>query len=108
MSFIRKHLTAFNAEVLCAYDDGKGGYTHSALNADGQVIAVSEITETVNPGSIMMCCFHYGEGGEDKIKTAYEVLNEGAITCSPLDKCDYSPLQFFCVDKFDVTWCLFV
>jgi len=39
---------------------------------------------------------------------AYETLKESALTCSPLDKCDYSPLQFVCTDKFGVTWCLFV
>jgi len=57
---------AFNAEVICAYDDEQGGYMHSELNADGQVIAVSELAETANPGNTMMFCFHYGEGGEEK------------------------------------------
>jgi len=103
--FYRK---AFNAEVLCTYEDGKGGYMHSELNAYGQVIAVSEITLNVTVGNTMMFCFHFGEGGEENVKTAYEVLKEDAITCSPLDKCDYSSLQFVCIDKFGVTWCVFV
>ncbi len=105
VEFYRK---AFNAEVLCAYEDGKGGYMHAELNAYGQVIAVSEITEDVTVGNTMMFCFHFGEGGEENVKTAYEVLKEEAITCSPLDKCDYSSLQFVCIDKFGVTWCVFV
>ncbi|NLA77372.1 MAG: VOC family protein [Clostridiales bacterium] len=99
---------AFNAEVLCAYDDGNGGYMHSELNADGQIIAVSELTEAVNSGNTMMFCFEYGKGGEDRIRTAYGVLKKEAISCTPLEKCDYSPLQFVCTDKFGVTWCLFV
>lgn len=99
---------AFNAEILCAYEDGNGSYMHSELNADGQVIAVSEITETVTTGSTMMFCFEFGEGGEDKVRTAYEMLKKNAIACSPLDKCDYSTLQFVCTDKYGVTWCLFV
>ena len=32
---------AFNAEILCSYDDGNGGYMHAELDAYGQVIAVS-------------------------------------------------------------------
>ena len=99
---------AFHAEVLCAYEDGKGGYMHAELNAYGQVIAVSEIAEDVTLGNTMMFCLHFGEGGEDHVKTAYKVLKEEAIACSPLDKCDYSPLQFVCTDKFGVTWCIFV
>ncbi|NLN54956.1 MAG: VOC family protein [Clostridiales bacterium] len=99
---------AFNAVVLCTYEDGNGGYMHSELNADGQVIAVSEIAEDLNPGNTMMFCFEFGEGGEDKIRTAYKVLKEDALACSPLDSCDYSKLQFVCTDKFGVTWCLFV
>ncbi|MDD4124145.1 MAG: VOC family protein [Eubacteriales bacterium] len=99
---------AFNAEILCKYPDENGNYMHSELNAYGQIIAVSEITEGVNPGNTMMFCFDFGSGHEKDIKTAYEVLKEEAITCSPLDKCDYSSLQFVCTDKFGVTWCLFI
>ena len=99
---------AFSAEILGTYDDGHGGYMHAELNAYGQVIAVSEIAEAIAPGNTMMFCLHFGEGGEENVKTAYEVLKVDAITCSPLDKCDYSPLQFVCTDRFGVTWCIFV
>ena len=105
VEFYRK---AFNAELLCAYDDGNGGYMHSELNAYGQVIAVSEITDGISFGNAMMFCFEFGKGGEENVKKAYEVLKEEAITCSPLDKCDYSSLQFVCTDKYGVTWCLFI
>ncbi len=100
---------AFNAEVLCAYEDGKGSYMHAELNAYGQIIAVSEIAEDVKPGNTMMFCFHMGDGSEEYIKSTYEVLKEEAKSCSPLtDICGYSPLQFVCTDKFGVTWCIFV
>ena len=104
---------AFNAEVLCTYEDGNGGYMHAELNACGQVIAVSEINEDVKSGNTMMFCFEMGDGNgksnEEQVRHAYEVLKEGAIACSPLtDSCGYSPLQFVCTDKFGVTWCIFV
>lgn len=99
---------AFNADILCAYEDGNGGYMHSELNAYGQVIAVSEITEKVTIGNTMMFCLEFGEGGEENVRKAFDVLKEDAVTCSPLDRCDYSSLQFVCTDKFGVTWCLFV
>lgn len=97
---------AFNAEVLCKYPDDNGNYMHSELNAYGQIIAVSEITGEVNPGNTMMFGFDFGIGHEQDIKKAYEVLKEEAITCSPLDRCEYSPLQFVCTDKYGITWCL--
>ena len=105
---------AFSAEVLCTYEDGNGGYMHAELNAYGQVIAVSEIAEDVTlGGNTMMFCFEMGDGNgngnEEQVKSAYEVLKEGAIECSPLtDSCGYSSLQFVCTDRFGVTWCIFV
>lgn len=104
---------AFNAEVLCAYEDGNGGYMHAELNAYGQIIAVSEIAEDVKSGNTMMFCFEMGDGNgngnAEQVKAAYEVLKEGAITCSPLtDSCGYSPLQFVCTDKYGVNWCIFI
>ena len=98
---------AFNADVLCEYPDGNGGYMHAEINAYGQVIAISEIEEEVNPRNTMMFCFDFGEGGEDKVRRAYEVLKENAIACSPIGKCDYSPCQFVLTDKFGVVWCIF-
>lgn len=99
---------AFNAELLCAYTDENGNYMHSELEADGQILAVSEIEEKKTVGNTMQFCFHFGPGGEEKVRQAYEVLKEGASNCSPLGSCDYSPLQFTLVDKFGVNWCVFV
>lgn len=98
---------AFDGEVLCAYPDGKGGYMHAELKAYGQVIAVSEIAGEVLTGNTMMFCFEFGEGGENFIKKAYEVLKTGAKIENPPGKCDYSPCQCVLTDKFGVTWCLF-
>lgn len=74
---------AFNAEILCTYDDGKGGYMHSELNAYGQVINVSEISEGVTIGNLMMFCFHFGEGSENRwISTAIARQGLSALTNS--------------------------
>ena len=98
---------AFDGEVLCAYEDGKGGYAHSEINIYGQVLAVSECFEEVAVGNTMMFCFEFGEGGENLIKKAYEVLKNGAKVENPPQKCDYSLCQCVLTDKFGVTWCLF-
>ena len=99
---------AFDAEMLCAYPDGSGGYMHAELDAYGQIIAVSELSEDAVSGNTMMFCFHFGSGGEGHVKKAYEALKEGAVVHTPIGPCDYSPLMFALVDRFGVTWCLFV
>lgn len=98
---------AFCADVLCTYPDENGGYMHAELNAWGQVIAIFEITEEVKSGNTMQFCFDFGEGGADKVRTAYEVLKQDAISFTPIGKCDYSPCQFVLTDKFGVCWCIF-
>ena len=99
---------AFQAEILCTYPDENGGYMHAELDAYGQIIAVSESPEPVSTGNAMMFCFHFGEGHEQEVQRAYEVLKEGAKSCSPLGPCDYSPCQFTLIDKFGISWCAFV
>ncbi len=108
MEAVALYQKAFDAELLCAYPDGSGGYMHSELNAYGQILAVSEISEDVTIGNTMMFCFHLGEGHENQIQKAYEVLKEGASNDTPVGPCDYSPCQFKLIDKFGVCWCLFV
>lgn len=99
---------AFNAELLCAYPNDDGGYMHTELNAYGQILAVSEITEDVIAGNTMMFCFHFGAGGEDNVKAAYEVLKEGANIHASIGPCSFSPYMFGLIDKFGVNWCIFV
>ncbi len=99
---------AFNAEILCLYPNDNGGYMHSELNAHGQIIAVSELTDNHVSGNTMQFCFHFGDGGEEHVKNAYEVLKDRATICIPIGPCDYSPCMFSLIDKFGVYWCLFV
>lgn len=99
---------AFDAEILCAYPDENGGYMHAELNAYGQILAVSELAEDTASGNTMQFCFHFGDGGEEQVRRAYDVLKEGAVNCSPVGPCDYSPCQFTLTDKFGVNWCIFV
>ena len=84
MEAVALYQKAFDAELLCAYPDGSGGYMHSELNAYGQILAVSEISEDVTIGNTMMFCFHLGEGHENQIQKAYEVLKEGASNDTPV------------------------
>ena len=108
MEAVELYRKAFNAQILCAYPDGHGGYAHSELNAHGQIIAVSELTDHVAAGNTMQFCFHFGDGGEEHVRNAYEYLKNGAKIDVPIGPCDYSPCMFSLVDKFGVFWCLFV
>ena len=99
---------AFNAEVLCTYPNDNGEYMHSEINAHGQILAVSELTDKTVIGNNMQFCFDFGEGGEEHVKNAYDVLKDGATIYEPIGPCDYSPCMFSLVDKFGVFWCLFV
>lgn len=99
---------AFHAELKCAYPNDDGGYMHAELEAFGQIIAVSEIEDAVAAGNNIMFCFELGEGSEELIKNAYEVLKEGAVQHGTIGPCGYSSYQFVLVDKFGVYWCLFV
>lgn len=99
---------AFDAEILGLYPDENGGYMHSELNAYGQILAVSELKSGLSAGNTMQFCFHFGEGGEEHVRHAYEVLKECACIDHPLGPCEYSPCMFSLTDKFGVCWCLFV
>lgn len=99
---------AFNAELLCAYPYESGGYMHAELNAYGQVIAVSEIEETQVTGNTMMFCFHMGEGCEEQVLQAFEVLKDSAEKIDPPGPCGFSSCKFNLVDKYGVYWCVFV
>lgn len=105
---VKLYEKAFNAEILCIYPDDNGGYMHAEINAYGQILAVSEITENQTVGNTMQFCFHLGDGGEIHVKHAYDVLTDGATICTPMGSCDYSPCMFSLIDKFGVYWCLFV
>lgn len=99
---------AFHAEILGLYPDDHGGYMHSEINACGQIIAVSELKDEMVVGNTMQFCFHMGEENEEQVRIAYEVLKEGADIQVPIGPCDFSPSLFALVDRFGVSWCVFV
>ncbi len=105
---VNTYRDAFDAEVLCVYPQESGGYMHAELNAFGQILAVSELTEQAVIGNTMQFCFHLGEGGEGQVKKAYDRLKAGAAIDTPIGPCSYSPCMFSLTDKFGVFWCLFV
>lgn len=106
---------AFDAVLLCSYPNEDGTLLHSELDIQGEILAVSErnseyaiIGEETVTGNVMQFCLHYGEGNEDKVRKAYEVLKPDAEIRMPLAPCDYSPLMTDLIDKYGVRWCLFV
>lgn len=106
---------AFDATLLCAYSYDDGTYMHSELVIEGQVLAVSERNDENSQNSketitsnTMQFCLHYGQGNEDKVRRAYEVLKDDAQIIYPLSKCDYSPLMTDLIDKYGVRWCIFI
>ncbi len=105
---VEAYRQAFDARLLCAYPDGCGGYAHSELDAHGQIVAVSELTDDLIVGNTMQFCFHLGAGREEDVQKAYAVLKEGAKLLAPIGACEYSPCMFSLVDRFGVFWCVFV
>jgi PhnB protein len=99
---------AFNAKLTADYKNEDGSYAHAELDVYGQTLAIMELTDDAIIGNTMMFCLHFGEGKEDLVKKAYDVLTEGAKIISALEPCEYSPLQTDIIDKFGVRWCIFV
>ena len=101
---------AFDAKLLCNYTDSNGLVMHTELDIYGQILAVSELSEEDSiTGNTMMFCLHFGEGKEELVRKIYNVLKDDAKSISsPLEPCEYSPLQAVLIDKFGVWWCIFV
>ncbi|HEX2927532.1 MAG TPA: VOC family protein [Ruminiclostridium sp.] len=99
---------AFDAGLGYNVKSPDGTFYHSELDVGGQIVAVSEAANEKSTGSTMQFCLQYGEGEEDKVKKAYEVLKEGAKILFPLGPCDFSTCMADFIDKFGVRWCLFV
>lgn len=84
---------------------------HVELDVFGQVLALSEALPEAGEriaGTTMQLCLHFGEGNEEIVKNAYNVLKDGAEINVPLGECFFSPLMFGLIDKFGVNWCVFV
>lgn len=105
---------AFGATVDAVHRDPEGGdpqggaVLHAEIRAFGQCIAFSERSTQTVAGNTMQFCFHLGEGHEETVRRAYEVLREGAAVDYGLAPCDWSPSMFSLVDRFGVNWCIFV
>lgn len=102
---------AFDAQVISQYIHKDGSYMHVELNIYGQTLALAEVlpgTEAGSAGTTMQFCLHFGEGKEELVKKAYEVLKEGAQINIPLSENFFSPLIFGLVDRYGINWCLFI
>jgi len=105
---VKYYQQAFDAKLVSEYKNGDGSYLHAELDAFGQVLAISEVTDDKNSGNTMQFCFHFDESKIETVKKAYEILKDGGEIISPLGPCFYSSLMFALIDKFGVNWCLFV
>lgn len=108
---VELYLNAFQGVLGFHVKNTDGTYYHSELDVCGHILAVAEAGDDVTDritGNTMQFCFHYGEGNEDSVIHAYELLKEGAEILLPLGPNDFSPLCTDFIDKFGVRWCLFV
>ena len=106
---------AFGATVKNAHKNEDGTYMHAELDIFGQVFTVTEALPEWGErvaGNTMQINLHMGEGNEEAVKRAYNVLKEGAAPNNPmhnsLGECLFSPLMFGLIDKFGVNWCVFI
>ncbi|MDD5189620.1 MAG: hypothetical protein PHE50_01105 [Dehalococcoidales bacterium] len=83
---------------------------HAELNVYGQILAVSEAPENEEriTGTTMQFCLHFGEGKEELVRKAYDVLKDNAKILYPLGPCPFSKLMVGLIDKYGVSWCIFV
>ncbi|MBW4845786.1 MULTISPECIES: glyoxalase/bleomycin resistance/extradiol dioxygenase family protein [Clostridia] len=106
---------AFDAVLISSYPNSDGTFFHAELDIQGHILAVAErnseyaiIDEETVTGNVMQFCLHYGEGNEDKVRKAYEILKKDAKILMPLAPCEFSSLMTDFIDKYGIRWCLFV
>lgn len=102
---------AFDAKLVSAYPNEDGTYMHCELDVYGQILAVAEPFPEmgdVTVGNNMQFCLHMGEGKEETVRKAYDVLKDGAQVQTPIGECPFSPLMFGLTDMYGVNWCIFV
>ncbi|MDP4094102.1 MAG: VOC family protein [Bacillota bacterium] len=108
---VKLYSKAFGATLGFNVKNSEDTFYHAELDICGHTLAVSEANDGMDrriTGNTMQFCFHYGEGNEDVVKKAYEILKEGSQIQFPLGPCDFSPLMTDFIDKFGVRWCLFI
>jgi len=102
---------AFDASLVANYPNPDGTLCHAELDVHGQILAVSEADKNevkAVTGNTMQFCLHFGEGKEDVIGKAFDALKDGAKIYQPPSPCPFSPLMAAFIDKFGVSWCIFV
>lgn len=108
---VKLYQKAFDAFLISSYLNTDGTFYHSELDIQGHILAVAEAPEEIKTsvtGNVMQFCLHYGQGQEEKVKIAYDVLKEGATIFFPLAPCEFSPLMADLIDRYGIRWCLFV
>lgn len=109
---IELYKKALDAKLLEIVHSPDGKVFHSELDVHGQILSVAERTDADGSadqtGNIMQFCLHFGEGGEENVRRAYEALSEGAEIRIPLAPNDWSANMTDLVDRFGVRWCIFV
>ena len=89
------------------HDDGT--YIHAQLNIGEQVLFLSELGDCEPvAGNTMQICIEFGEGGEEAVRKAFDVLSDGAKIEHPLGEPCWNPLLFSLIDKFGVNWCVYI
>jgi PhnB protein len=106
---------AFDAVLISSYPNEVGTFYHSELDIEGEILAVAERNseysmngQATDTGNVMQFCLHYGDGSEEKVRKAYEVLKTDAKILMPLAPCEFSTLMADLIDKYGIRWCLFV
>ena len=105
---VEMYQKAFNATLISKVRNTDNTFLHAELDVSGQIISLSEADQENIPGNTMQFCFHYGEGNEEVVEQAYQVLKEGSQILHPIGPTFYSPCMADFIDKFGVHWCLFV
>ena len=106
---IELYKKAFDATVDAIYREPESNLiAHAEIKIFGQCVSFMEKSPEIIIGNTMQFCFHFGEGNEEIVKKAYDVLKDGAKIDMPLGSCEWSPCIFSLIDKFGVNWLLFV
>jgi PhnB protein len=99
---------AFDAKLVADHRNEDGSCAHVELDICGHILALMELQEDTIIGNTMMFALHFGEGNEELVQKAYDILKDGAKIISELGSCIYSPLEADLIDKFGIRWCIFV
>ena len=104
---IELYKKAFNATVDAIHRDSESNaIMHAEIQVFGQCIAFMERNTESIIGNTMQLSF--GDGNEEIISKAYEVLKDGAKIELPLGSCEWTPCIFSLIDKFGVNWLIYV